>query len=285
MGEEQRVIVHENTCYTSIVNKVLDIRKEMTKFNAVQELRFCADVVIPSKANVPSRETALATALNIFKCNFGRRHRVFYSDGSSITTPKLSSASASVEHILAIPSGAAVAYKTKRDEDWNMRYFTPTSRGRDTVFTELAAIAHALTIAMAERALYLDDNKKHSNGKAMWSKVTIFSDCTHALEKIRKLRESAIADARLLCDPLMRQIMAISQYFCYNGVQVELRWVPGHSRVEGNERADAAARYAAEHQDVGMLLPEGLNWDVEPLSNDMKTHGPQQQSMTRKRKG
>ncbi|KAL6794881.1 hypothetical protein GGI42DRAFT_332533 [Trichoderma sp. SZMC 28013] len=168
-----------------------------------------------------------------------------------------------------------------------MKYFTPTSRGPDTVFTELAAVAYALTIAMAERALYLDDNKRHSNGKAKWSKVTIFSDCISALQKICKLQEGAIAiaDARLICDPLLRQIMTMSQYFHFNGVQVELRWVSGHSGVEGNCLADTAARYAANHQGIGMLLPEGLNWDTEPLSNHMKTHGPQQQRMSPKKKG
>ncbi|KAL6701742.1 hypothetical protein J3F84DRAFT_355648 [Trichoderma pleuroticola] len=262
MGDEERAIVHGHTCFMGIVNKVFDFDKEMTKLTVTHEFKLCADIVIPLKANLPSKETALATALNILNCNFGRRHRVFYSDGSSITTPKRNSASPTVEHISIIPSGTAVVYKIKRDKDWNMKHFTLTSRGLDTVFTELAAIAHALTIAMAERALYLDDNKKHSNGKARWSKVTIFSDCTHALGKIRKLLESAIADARLICDPLLRQIMTMLQYFYGNGVQVELRWVPGHSGDPGNCLADTAARYAANHQDIGMLLPEVLNWDT-----------------------
>ncbi|KAL7956109.1 hypothetical protein V8C34DRAFT_326440 [Trichoderma compactum] len=286
MGEGQRAIVHENTDHSRTFNKVLDYDKEMPKYNAAHELKLCANIIISSKANLPSKETALATATNILNCNFGRRHPVFFSDGSSTTTPKLNSAPPTVEHISVIPSGVGVAYKRKRDEHWNVSS-TPASRGRDTVFTELAAIAHAFTIAMAEMARYLDDNNKHSNGKAKWSKVTIFNDCISALQKICKLREGAIAiaDAQSLSDPLLRQIVTMSQYFHFNGVQVELRWVPGHSHVEGNCRANAAARYAANHQDVGMLLPKGLNWDMEPLSNDMKTHGQQQQRMPPKRKG
>ncbi|KAK4084409.1 uncharacterized protein Triagg1_889 [Trichoderma aggressivum f. europaeum] len=285
MGKKERIIAHENARYISSVNKVLDFSKEITKLNAAHEFRFCANIVIPLKANLPSRKFALATARNIFSCNFGRRHRVFYSDGSSTVNPKPSSTPPTAEHTSIIPSGAAVVYKTKRDEHWNIKYFTPASRGRDTVFTELAAIAHALTIAMTERALYLDDNRKHSNGKARWSKVTIFSDCISALQKICKLREGAVADARLICDPLLHHIMTMSQYFYGNGVQLELRWVPGHSQVKGNCLADTAARYAANHQGAGMILPKGLNWDTEPVSNDVKTHGPQQQNMSPKRKG
>ncbi|KKP04223.1 hypothetical protein THAR02_03679 [Trichoderma harzianum] len=260
MGEKERIIAHQNACYKSSVNKVIDISKELTKLNAAHEFKFFANIVIRP------RENALTTALHIFSCNFGRRHRVFYSDGSSIVNPRLTSAPPTAKHTSIIPSGAAVVYKTKRDEQWNVKYFTPTSRGRDTVFTEVAAIANALTIAMAERALYLDDNKKHSNGKARWSKVTIFSDCIEALKRIFKLREVAIADAQSLRDPPLRQIMSMLHYFYGNEVQVELRWVPGHSRVKGNCLADTAARYAANHQDVGMVLPEGLNWDAEPLS-------------------
>ncbi|OPB44428.1 hypothetical protein A0O28_0027470 [Trichoderma guizhouense] len=267
MGKRERIIVHENARYIRSIIKVIDFSKELIKLSAAHEFSFCANIVIPK------RENALATALHIFSCNFGRRHRIFYSDGSSIINPRLISAPLTAEHTSIIPSGAAVVYKTRRDEHWNKKYFTPTSRGRDTVFTEVAAIAHALTIAMAERALYLDDNKKHSNGKARWSKVTIFSDCIEALKRIFKLREVAIADAQSLCDPPLRHIMNMLHYFYGNEVQVELRWVPGHSRVKGNCLADAAARYAANHQDVGMLLPEGLNWDTEPLSNDMETHG------------
>ncbi|KAH0530395.1 hypothetical protein TsFJ059_005016 [Trichoderma semiorbis] len=267
MGMKVRDIAHENARYINSINKVLNFSKELITLNAAYKLRFCADIVIRQKKN------ALATANNIFKCNFGRRHRVFYSDGSFTTAPKPNSVPPTAEPPSIIPSGAAVVYKTKRDEDWNMKFFTPTSRGRDTIFTELAAIAHALTIAMAERALYLDDNQKHSNGKARWSKVTIFTDCIGALKRICELREGAIADAQALCDPLLRHIITISQYLYGKGVQIELRWVPGHSHVEGNCRANAAARYAANHPDVGMLLPEGLNWDTEPLSNDVKTHG------------
>lgn len=284
MGEKQRAIVHENTCHPRNFNKVLDVSKEMTNCNATHEFKLCAEVVISFKANRLSSETALTTAANIFNCNFGRRHRVYYSDGSATTRPKLNSASPTVEHSSSIPSGVAVVYKLKRDGHWSV-YFTPGNRGRDTIFTEIASIAHALTTAKAEMAFYLDDNKKHSNGKARWSKVTIFNDCIGALKRICSLQEGVVANAQSLCDPLLRQIMTVSQYFYDNGVQVELRWVKGHSGNEGNCLADTAAGYAANHQDVGMFFPEGLNWDKEPLSNDMKTHVSQQQRMSPKRTG
>lgn len=256
----------------------------MTKYNDTHEFKLCAEIVIPLKAKRPSWETALTTAANILNCNFGRRHFVCYTDGSSITTPKLNSASPTVEHISVIPSGVAAVYKLKRDGQWSLN-FTPGNRGRDTIFTEIESIAYALMIAKAQRAVYLDNNKKHSNGKARWSKVTIFNDCIGALKIICKLREGAIADAQSLCDPLLRRIMTVSQYFYDNGVQVELRWVKGHSGNEGNCLADTAAGYAANHQDAGMSFPEGLNWDTEPLSNDVKTHVPQQQVMSPKKKG
>jgi hypothetical protein len=37
-----------------------------------------------------------------------------------------------------------------------------------------------------------------------------------------------------------------------------LRWVPGHSFVESNIRADAAARYVAANLDIGAGADEGL---------------------------
>lgn len=36
-----------------------------------------------------------------------------------------------------------------------------------------------------------------------------------------------------------------------NGHLVTLRWVPGHSKAEGNERADSAAKRAADRGGIG----------------------------------
>ena len=37
------------------------------------------------------------------------------------------------------------------------------------------------------------------------------------------------------------------------GIKISLIWIPGHSNIEGNEKADQEAKKAAEHSDIPIL--------------------------------
>lgn len=129
---------------------------------------------------------------------------------------------------------------------------------------ELAAIAEGLAIATTEVLLSRGNQKSTSPKKeaaaaaAAKPKVIIFTDSTSALQKIDKLRKSVVAEDRLRDDAVVRKIITRSQYLRRIGIPLELRWVPGHSRVEGNTRADVAARLAAKSENIAVLLDEGL---------------------------
>ncbi|KAL7943093.1 hypothetical protein V8C42DRAFT_113433 [Trichoderma barbatum] len=280
MGEEEKAIIHETTRYIETLNKIFDFDKEINTINASHKPKFHGNVVI-----LP-REKAITTASNISTFNAGPRHRIFHADGSLTTTPKRAPGSPTPKKQGShIPSGVAVVYKPptiKKDEDWDVRYFSPVSRGRDSAFTELVAIARGLTVALAETRLCKDNNKKGSKGKTAMSKVTIFSDCTSALQQINKLRESTITDARLLSDPTIRRLITVSHHLHSIGVQLELRWIP-RCQNEGNVRANAAARYAANHQDIGMLLEKRFQWEMDTSSSDAIADYSQQ-NMPRKKK-
>ena len=70
--------------------------------------------------------------------------------------------------------------------------------------------------------------------------VTVFTDLRAALIKIQK---KASAPEGLAVRDLVHQK---PKELTTNGHSVTLRWVPGHSKVEGNERANCAAKRAAE---------------------------------------
>jgi ribonuclease HI len=85
-----------------------------------------------------------------------------------------------------------------------------------------------------------------------------------------------LTEHRLRHDPVVRKLVTRSQYLRGYGVEVELRWVPGHSLIEGNVRADAAARYARMNSDLGVAVDEGLRLiEIEAMG---KNNGQQQRS-------
>lgn len=75
--------------------------------------------------------------------------------------------------------------------------------------------------------------------------MVVFSDCQEALNRVNELRQHTFSEEWLHSDSVIRKLITRSQYFGRLGVSVELRWVPAHSGVEGNIRADTAARSAA----------------------------------------
>ncbi|KAL7786300.1 hypothetical protein V8C37DRAFT_392565 [Trichoderma ceciliae] len=256
MDKKKRAISREVARYIATLekaNKEANFRREVAQLNATPKLRFRGNIIIQSE-----KKRALATAMEISKSYADRQHRVFFVDGSSITKSKGKPGSPALDNTLTADLGAAVVYKSfEGDQSWQERYFSP-SNGGGSALAELAAIADGLAIATAEIMLSRGQNSVGPGRMATKFKVTILTDSTNALGRIRKLQKSVASEARLRDDPIARRIITRSQYLARAGVQLELRWVPGHSQVEGHALADSAARYAAKNQDIGVLLDEGL---------------------------
>jgi ribonuclease HI len=155
--------------------------------------------------------------------------------------------------------GAAVAYKMYgRDDIWHERLYHLRG-GPSTFRTELTAVAEALAIALpwAIQKTTLDESYLEAGLGAC--EVVIFTDSQDVLRRREKLRDEALTEHRMLKgDPVLRKVITRSQYLRQLAVRVELHWVPGHADVEGNERADAAARLAAVESDDGITRDGGL---------------------------
>lgn len=91
-----------------------------------------------------------------------------------------------------------------------------------TIFTaEMAAISHALYTTIFRR------NKI----------ITICTDSLSALQSLQNLYTS---------DPIALQIHRYNQMTQIRGNEVRLMWTPGHTGIDGNEKADQAAKDAAQ---------------------------------------
>ncbi|KAL2069849.1 hypothetical protein VTL71DRAFT_14528 [Oculimacula yallundae] len=116
---------------------------------------------------------------------------------------------------------------------------------------EVYAISKALEIAWKEaRDLEIEQRP---------SKVCIYSDSPTALDYFKGFQHSpsklkGFPDGERLLGP---SIMATHDLVAL-GIVVELLYVPGHSGVEGNSKADRAARkgtrYAAKRRVAGIMI-------------------------------
>ncbi len=92
--------------------------------------------------------------------------------------------------------------------------------------TELWGVSEALGVALritAPRKPY---------------KVTVFSNSETAIRKIQGSKTGA-------GQALKAQIVKRAKQLQSKGSEVTIRWVPSHSKIEGNEQADKAAKEAA----------------------------------------
>lgn len=154
---------------------------------------------------------------------FGPHHLTLYSDASwshSPTSPPKAS--------MAIVHRPSPTSPTSPTTPWSETAYTISAsrRGRQS-YCEILAIEAALGIAKTA--------VQRSCSGAI-TRVTVFSDARPALDAIGKPR-------RAHTDCFARGA-AYSVALAGMGVEVEVRWVPGHCGVEGNERADAVARLA-----------------------------------------
>lgn len=252
-------------------NKKANLRRELALLRATADLRFHGQIIIES------REDAILTATTTRNSEPGDESRqlVFFVDGSRFTNIKDKRNRKAPKSGKA--AGAAVVYQ-RLDEEWEERAFC-FADGLKSKITEMAAIAEGLAIALSQILL-------SSNGQRMEkAKVVIFADCQAAIHHVNKFQRTSPSEGRVYNDPIVRKLVTRSQYLRSLGVEIEIRWVPGHSGVEGNIRADAAARSAAWRCPGianGVYLDEGLRiielsgeTELQPsrLEEETKSHG------------
>ena len=123
--------------------------------------------------------------------------------------------------------GAAVCWKDIKSNQWRQKSVF-LGKNKETLDVELWAISEALDTAMRE-ILTVDNTL-----------ITIFCDSQKALTTIRQ--PPSQKENRFL----RGQIYYKAKKLKTNGHMVVCRWIPGHTGLIGNEKADLAARNKAE---------------------------------------
>jgi ribonuclease HI len=131
---------------------------------------------------------------------------VLWSDGSKLETGG---------------TGAAVVWN--RDENWSMLR-TTLGKNNEIFDAELWGVSDALKVAL---------EVAHPN-----EAVTVFIDSQAAIQQIRYLTGGG---GQAITLQIYRRALELQR----KHHPVTLRWVPGHANIEGNERADKAAKEAA----------------------------------------
>ncbi len=122
-------------------------------------------------------------------------------------------------------AGAAVVWKNASTYGWNIRKIS-LGKNKEIYDAELWGISEALKIAL-----------KESTSKKI-CRVTVFSDSQTALKQLRNVKSNA-------GQALKSQIFRLAKQLYNRGGEVIVRWIPSHKGIEGNERADNAAKEAA----------------------------------------
>lgn len=261
----ERAVCRETALHissTAKANKKANLRRELALLRATAELKFHGQVIIEPREDA----TLAATTTRNSQNPDGTRQLVFFVDGSRSANIKDKRKRKAPESGRA--AGAAVVYQTN-GRAWEERTFC-LANGYNAKIAEKAAIAEGLAIALSQILLLGSDQRQ------VQSKVVIFTDCQEAMNRVDELRRISLTEGRLRGDPIVRKLVTRSQYLHGLGVEVEIRWVPGHSGVEGNVRADAAARSAAWRIPGladGVYLDEGLQMIELEITGQDEGHG------------
>lgn len=243
-GRRDRAIaasVRQHISSVAEANWKANTRRERALLHCIAEIHFVGDVIIQSRddAMLAARE---ASRPRSHECE--EQELVFYVDGSSLYKRGKRNAKRS--------AGAAVVFQADDGQKWQERVF-PLGQESDAFTAEMAAIAEGLAVALSKTLT--TPTKIH--------KVVIFSDCREALSRVNELRQREFSEEWLRSEvnSVLRKLITRAQYFCRIGISIELRWVPAHSGVEGNIRADRAARSAAEDDSGGPGFTNGVYLD------------------------
>jgi ribonuclease HI len=177
------------------------------------------EVVEAQPSSFPGSIKVLDTEKAIDQAQQGRPGLTLWSDGSRLEDGRV---------------GAGVAWKLSQD-NWQTREI-PLGRGKEVFDAELYGACVALEIAQS----MLQEGP-----------VTVLLDSQAAISRLRHLEpgpgQALAARAHQAAQSLQAQ-----------GREPTIQWVPGHQGIEGNERADQAAKRAASkpahHQADGLTL-------------------------------
>ncbi|KAJ0121054.1 hypothetical protein J7T55_008214 [Diaporthe amygdali] len=235
-------------------------RNELALLHGVTDgfgLRFCGDIIIQP------REDAIQAATQASAAPFDPSHRVFFVSSASIAERAKGKDEGAGQKTNMRSAGAAVVYRRRPAETnqiWQRNLFgLGVSAGNRKIEAGVLAIAECLAIAATEITCAKDQPTPR--------KVTVFSDCRAAMDRVNRFRRVNRTEKELYGVPVHRKLITASQYLSRHlGVEVELRWVPGHSRVEGNRHAEVAAQKAAAILEIrkgGDSLDKGLQALIE----------------------
>lgn len=191
-----------------------------------ETMRVAGRTTFHGKVVIEERELALQHAMDETGLPLDER-LVFWTDGSRFRKYGL--------------SGAGVVFTTPNCAEWVTKSFTLQyglySGSEDT---ELFAIKSAIDIAVETFAGY----RRAGQSEPALSKLVIYNDCSSVLTNIASWEPYTVY-ATYVREPLFRHISKMSGRLQDLGIQIELRWVPGHSEVPGNELAHRIAQAAA----------------------------------------
>lgn len=232
-GRSNRAIaasIRQHISNIAETRKKVNARRENALLRSTADLRFVGDVIIQSRddAILAARESPRP------RSTCADKELVFYVDGSLFFKKGKRNAKRC--------AGSAVVFQSDDGQDWQERVF-PLPPESDTFAAEMAAIAEGLAVSLSQTLTQPADV----------CKVVIFSDCQEALSWVDELRQHTFSEEWLRSEinSVLRKLVTRSQCFSKLGISVELRWVPAHSGVEGNVRADRAARSAAQDDSGG----------------------------------
>ncbi|XP_040077696.1 uncharacterized protein LOC120849524 [Ixodes scapularis] len=126
--------------------------------------------------------------------------------------------------------------------------------------------AEAQAVVVAVKLAYAEADKKRqdSEDRKKPTTVMIFTDSQEVLRACKEYR---------LASPTVGQTMKTA--ICtseHHGIRLQIRWVPGHSGVEGNEAAHVAAR---EHKRFLLSSANGpLKQRAAEISNGYREYNP-----------
>ncbi|ODM21086.1 hypothetical protein SI65_04139 [Aspergillus cristatus] len=131
----------------------------------------------------------------------------FWSDGSRLEDGRV---------------GAGIAWKTEGDSQWHIKG-RPMGKGAEVFDAELVGVVEAL---------------QEAEKQATRDPVTILLDSQAAIARLRHTRVGPGQVAAI-------EAANLAQGLVSRGQAVTIQWVPAHCGVEGNEKADQAAKAAA----------------------------------------